>query len=202
LHLLQSLRSSALYSADQNTYILYPDKTLPSFLSKNTLTVDQVKDLRCLQFWPMYRIKPCLFGMWMACIISADNCTTLKMLTKRWSSCKQAAICGNGRSREAKKLPLCLRKFSTTLSSQEDQAHSLPMKDLAASTGTWFRNCCWLPRKPLYDINMSLPQRVLVEKYYDICTGLGFNKSPDVFGAFPPTLILTLQKGRGRGSPV
>jgi hypothetical protein len=46
LSLLKSLRSSALYSADQNTYILYPDKTLPSFLSKNTLTVDQVKDLR------------------------------------------------------------------------------------------------------------------------------------------------------------
>jgi hypothetical protein len=36
LSLLKSLRSSALYSTDQNTYILYPDKTLPSFLSKNT----------------------------------------------------------------------------------------------------------------------------------------------------------------------
>ena len=46
LALLQSLRNSALYRADQNSYILYPDKTLPGFLSKNTLTVDQVAGLR------------------------------------------------------------------------------------------------------------------------------------------------------------
>ncbi|HSO69931.1 MAG TPA: hypothetical protein VLQ67_09855, partial [Arachnia sp.] len=36
--LLSSLRQSALYRADQHSYILYPDKELPSFLGRNTVT--------------------------------------------------------------------------------------------------------------------------------------------------------------------
>ncbi len=46
LALLYSLRNSALYRADQHTYILYPDRVLPSFLEKNTLTPEQVSHLK------------------------------------------------------------------------------------------------------------------------------------------------------------
>jgi hypothetical protein len=35
--LLRALRKSDLYRADQHSYILYPDRTLPSFMSRNTL---------------------------------------------------------------------------------------------------------------------------------------------------------------------
>ena len=38
LALLESLRHSALYQADQHSYILYPDRDLPGFLEKNCLT--------------------------------------------------------------------------------------------------------------------------------------------------------------------
>ena len=34
-HLLQTLRGSQLYRADQHSYILYPDRELPGFLHKN-----------------------------------------------------------------------------------------------------------------------------------------------------------------------
>src|SRR5450759_977898 len=37
LALLRALRASDLYRADQNSYLLYPDMTLPSFLSRNTI---------------------------------------------------------------------------------------------------------------------------------------------------------------------
>ncbi len=42
LALFQSLRQSSLYQADQHSYILYPDRELPGFLQKNTLTTLQV----------------------------------------------------------------------------------------------------------------------------------------------------------------
>ena len=45
LMLLESLRNSQLYRADQHSYILYPDRTLPGFLEKNNMTSDQVSDL-------------------------------------------------------------------------------------------------------------------------------------------------------------
>ena len=40
--LLDALRSSELYRADQNSYILYPDHVLPHFLEKNVLPADSV----------------------------------------------------------------------------------------------------------------------------------------------------------------
>ncbi len=43
LEVLDSLRGSALYRADQNSYILYPNKELPKFLEKNTLSEDLVR---------------------------------------------------------------------------------------------------------------------------------------------------------------
>jgi hypothetical protein len=43
LEVLDALRNSALYRADQKSYILYPNKELPKFLEKNTLSEDLVK---------------------------------------------------------------------------------------------------------------------------------------------------------------
>lgn len=42
LGVLRVLRGSALYRADQNSYMLYPDRDLPGFLEKNVLTRHQV----------------------------------------------------------------------------------------------------------------------------------------------------------------
>jgi len=40
--LLDALRSSELYRADQNSYVLYPDHELPHFLEKNMVPADEV----------------------------------------------------------------------------------------------------------------------------------------------------------------
>ena len=42
LDLLQALRRSALYRADQHSYQLYPDRELPTFLAKNLVSDEQV----------------------------------------------------------------------------------------------------------------------------------------------------------------
>ncbi|GAB4458921.1 MAG: hypothetical protein OHK0041_23590 [Anaerolineales bacterium] len=46
LALLRSLRQSALYRADQHTYILYPDKSLPAFLEKNAIPPEEIRRLK------------------------------------------------------------------------------------------------------------------------------------------------------------
>jgi hypothetical protein len=43
--LLQSMKSSRLYRADQHSYILYPDRKLQGFLEKNTMTSTQVSGI-------------------------------------------------------------------------------------------------------------------------------------------------------------
>ncbi len=42
VHILDALRNSALYRPDQNSYILYPNKDLPKFLEKNTISKEKV----------------------------------------------------------------------------------------------------------------------------------------------------------------
>ncbi|MBL7885745.1 MAG: hypothetical protein JNJ52_03275 [Flavobacterium sp.] len=47
---LKALRNSNLYRQDQNSYLLYPNKELPKFLEKNTLTQSQVNQSNLLNY--------------------------------------------------------------------------------------------------------------------------------------------------------
>ncbi len=49
LRLLDSLRASALYREDQNTYILYPNKELPLFLNRNIIPKSAVEQSSLLR---------------------------------------------------------------------------------------------------------------------------------------------------------
>ncbi|HMP30111.1 MAG TPA: hypothetical protein PKD85_10950, partial [Saprospiraceae bacterium] len=42
LQLLDAMRNSKLYRADQNSYLLYPNKDLPNFFEKNNISKDQI----------------------------------------------------------------------------------------------------------------------------------------------------------------
>ena len=46
--LLEALRNSSLYRADQNSYVLYPDRPLPYFLEKNTVPPCEVEKSKLL----------------------------------------------------------------------------------------------------------------------------------------------------------
>ena len=49
VELLDSLRNSKLFRVDQNSYILYPDKDLPSFLEKNNIPKNRVENIKLLK---------------------------------------------------------------------------------------------------------------------------------------------------------
>lgn len=47
--LLDALRNSALYRADQQSYMLYPDKKLPLFLEKNNIAPEEIEKSKLLK---------------------------------------------------------------------------------------------------------------------------------------------------------
>jgi hypothetical protein len=201
LSLLKSLRSSALYSADQNTYILYPDKTLPSFLSKNTLTVDQVKDLR------------------MPAILTAvqDNTLFVRDVNGMYHF--------SGQLHNAKDIHQALvvlaeqPQFAEMVAAEGEKIAALfddvfHHTEFTGRSGTFFAyeglgSIYWHMVSKLLLATQETALRYqheptstgLVEKYHDICTGLGFNKSPDVFGAFPTDPYSHTPKGQGARQP-
>ncbi|MFM9826532.1 hypothetical protein, partial [Flavobacterium sp.] len=48
LEIIESLRNSALYRPDQNSYILYPNKNLPKFLEKNSIPKASIEESQLL----------------------------------------------------------------------------------------------------------------------------------------------------------
>ncbi len=49
IHVLASLRDSAIYREDQNSYMLYPNRKLPKFLEKNIIPASDIKTSVILQ---------------------------------------------------------------------------------------------------------------------------------------------------------
>ncbi len=49
LSLLTAMRASGLYRADQHSYMLYPDQTIPPFLTRNTLPADAAAQVPLLR---------------------------------------------------------------------------------------------------------------------------------------------------------
>jgi hypothetical protein len=201
LALIQSLRKSRLYQAEQHSYILYPDRSLPGFLEKNCLTEPQVEDITLL--------------------------TTL--INERDNSLISGDINGyyhfNGHFRNARDLSIALEKLKqnpkyTDLVAADTQ----PILDLFESTfqhdeftgrsGTFFAyeglgSVYWhMVSKLLLAVQETVMRskgeravNTLVERYFDIRAGLGFNKSPQAYGAFPTDPYSHTPKGRGAKQP-
>ena len=90
LALLDALRASALYRADQDSYLLYPDRQLPAFLEKNRVPPEAVRGRR-----PGWRAtssgsdpsRPC----WCATRTAGSTFTTASATPGSWPRALDAA---------------------------------------------------------------------------------------------------------------
>ncbi len=199
LTLLESLRHSKLYRPDQHSYILYPDRDLPGFLNKNTLRPDQVSELELV-----------------SALVKAND-TTLIVQDEA----------GNyhfaGHLRNSKGVEHALKNLSNQYP-ESVRRDSQKIKDLfeevfrhnefTGRSGTFFAyeglgSIYWhMVSKLLLAVQETILRtrseasaRALIEKYSDIRKGLGFNKSPEVYGAFPIDPYSHTPKGQGAKQP-
>jgi hypothetical protein len=201
LALLQSLRMSALYRADQNTYILYPDRPQPGFLSKNTISIDKIGDLRLPVFLAEKNDKTLfvrdLDGMYHfggQLHNAKDVSEALEKLAKNPELTAMVAS-------EREKIVALF----------EDVFHHA---EFTGRSGKFFAyeglgSIYWHMVSKLLLAVQETAQRYqqdsssvgLIEKYEDIRAGLGLYKSPAEFGAFPTDPYSHTPKGRGAKQP-
>ncbi|MBN1562015.1 hypothetical protein JW998_17310, partial [candidate division KSB1 bacterium] len=187
LRLLDALRASALYRADQNSYILYPNRALPEFMEKNKIpaAVAQSSEL----------IRSML----------SDG------FTKIVKSDQHGTVFFNSALRNARLLRLALEEMAETpyaaLVRQERQKivdiYEMVF-DHQSFTG---RSCSFYKYEGLGSIYWHMVSKLqlavaeihatasadednvvrtgLVQHYYDIRAGIGVHKSPALYGAFP-----------------
>jgi len=201
LTLLESLRHSALYRADQHTYILYPDKTLPGFLQRNNLHPDQLRDLHL----------PAILAD------KGDRTLFVRDMNDVYHFCGNLH---NGKDlRQA--LDVLGRQLEyTDLVREEGEKIAAFFEtvfrhnEFTGRSGTFFAyeglgSIYWhMISKLLLAVQETVLRcqdepvvSHLLEKYRDIRSGLGFNKTPVAYGAFPTDPYSHTPKGQGARQP-
>ncbi|MBN1813947.1 MAG: hypothetical protein JXA14_19075, partial [Anaerolineae bacterium] len=205
LALLQSLRQSALYLADQHSYILYPDRDLPGFLQKNRVHPDLVQKSALLT----------------RLIEQGDGTLIVRDAN---GVCHFPGSFRNGGDVRRSLAALRARaEYADLVETEHDAILDLfeSVFDHASFTGrsgTFFAyeglgSIYWhMVSKLLLAVQETLlrarahgepPSTVqaLVDIYYDVRSGLGFNKPPDVYGAFPTDPYSHTPAGQGAKQP-
>jgi hypothetical protein len=201
LELLQSLRHSPLYQADQNSYILYPDRDLPSFLEKNCLTEDKVHEVN---------LFTALVDAMDKTIINKDingiyhfngHFRNASNVSKALEVLKQDPQYTNLVIAESKKI---LDLFEKTFHHDEFTGRSstfFAYEGLGSVYWHMVSKLLLAVQETVLHFKDHPSANALIERYVDIRAGLGFNKTPDRFGAFPTDPYSHTPKGRGAKQP-
>jgi hypothetical protein len=203
VELLDSLRKSKLYRKDQNSYILYPDKELPQFLQKNIVPSERVDQSILLQKLIQNNNKD---------ILSKD------ILGQYHFNASFNNV--NGLKKVLESLP---DEYQSLVSKESQNLFSLyesvfNHKSFTGRSGTFFGyeglgSIYWHMVSKLLLANFEAVTKAIesgVEKkwidrlaihYHQINEGIGVNKSPELYGAFPTDPYSHTPKGKGAQQP-
>jgi hypothetical protein len=201
LALLQGLRSSSLYQAEQRSYLLYPDSTLKPFLEKNCLTPDQISHVA-------------LFTQLVAAgdrsILTRDINGNIHFsgTIHNFKDVNRALHALSKKPQYARLVEADIEKIKALF---EETFHH---NEFTGRSGTFFAyeglgSIYWHMVAKLLLVVQETALRfrheacaqALLERYADIRQGFGFNKSADVFGAFPTDPYSHTPKGQGAKQP-
>ena len=204
LNVFDALKKSDMYRADQYSYMLYPDKELPSFLNRNVIQEKDKKKSRLI-----------------SAIIASDNCDILEKDV-------DGNIHFNSDFHNADDLKLALDKVkepelrglirSERASLMEVFENLFNHRSFTGRSGSFYGyeglgSIYWhMVSKLLLSIqeNISLAKKTkakpeivgrLIEHYYEVRAGIGINKSPELYGAFPTDAYSHTPKYSGAKQP-
>ena len=188
LDVLDSLKYSQLFRRDQYSYLLYPDRQLPRFVEKNNIPSSRIQESKLLTE-----------------LISENNSSIL-------SKDDTGKYHFNGTFRNAYVLENALNnldaaKYSKLLASEKEMVLAIyeelfDHQSFTGRSGTFYGyeglgSIYWHMVSKLLLAAQESYFRGLVEgadpvilgkikdHYYEIKAGIGLNKSPDLYGAFP-----------------
>jgi hypothetical protein len=201
LALLRALRHSALYRADQHSYILYPDRNPLGFLQKNCLTADQVRGLA-------------LFGALMEAHDTSlitrdvDGVYHFNGQMRNFNDVHRALDALKQQPRYA---PLVDAEYDRIRDLFEATFHH---DEFTGRSGTFFAyeglgSIYWHMVAKLLLAVQETAERLrsdplapdLKACYVDIGNGLSLNKTPREYGAFPTDPYSHTPKGQGAKQP-
>ncbi|HET6446127.1 MAG TPA: hypothetical protein VFI27_16290 [candidate division Zixibacteria bacterium] len=205
LALLHSMRHSALYRADLHTYMLYPDRTLPGFLQKNNISASQIAGSKLVSALTeagdnrlLVRDEAGVYHFNGDFHNKDDVTTVLDDLAAEPAYVELAAV----------ERSLILDLFETTFNHRAFTGRSGTFFAYEGLGSVYWHMVsklllavqeCYLRAED--DEAEGEVTSALAEAYYDIRQGLGFNKSPAEYGAFPADPYSHTPMGGGARQP-
>ena len=203
LSVMDALKASKLFRPDQYSYILYPNKTLPRFVDKNTISKQQVDSSKLLQE-----------------LVKAGN---TQIITKDCNG--QCHFNGNFNNVENLKAAITnLPEVFTSLAVKEAEViygifeANFNHKSFTGRSGTFFGyeglgSIYWHMVSKLLLGAFEATQKAIDQKqdpkiigrlfdhYFEINAGIGAHKSPELYGAFPTDPYSHTPGGKGAQQP-
>lgn len=189
LLLLEQLYDSGMYRADQDTFTLYPDRDLPGFMLKNQISMDQVAS-----------------SLWLSLMLKRGDYRVI-------SRDAQGIYRFNANFANSKLLLTTLQTMMVDYQQLEDSATEISQvldiyeevfnhKAFTGRSGTMFAyeglgSIYWHMVSKLLLAVQEIYLKALDQNsdddtlarlghyYYRVRQGIGFNKSPENYGAFP-----------------
>ncbi|RME69705.1 MAG: hypothetical protein D6784_17965 [Chloroflexi bacterium] len=203
--LLHSLRHSELYRPDQHTYMLYPNRSLPGFLQKNNIPADRVAGSA---------LVAALTAAGDQRLIIRDNAGNYHF-NGTFRNAGDVAQTLQTLAQEPAYAPLVEAEKDFMLDLFEEVFNH---RAFTGRSGTFFAfeglgSVYWhmvskllLAAQECYlsAVANAADERTvsaLAEAYYDIRQGLGFNKTPAQYGAFPTDPYSHTPAGSGARQP-
>ena len=188
INLLESLRGSALYREDQNSYILYPNRNLPNFIEKNIIPSELFNKSK----------------LFKKLVEIGDKNIVSKDIADNFHFNGDISNAGILKS----KLEIANKNYPSEVSHEEIKTaleiyeSVFNHKYFTGRSGTFYKyeglgSIYWhmvsklvlAVQETFYEAinsNASKEELSTLRKfYYDIKEGLGVHKSPDEYGAFP-----------------
>lgn len=203
LALLRALRESELYRADQHSYILYPDRNLPGFLAKNTLGAETVSGIPLIQ---------ALIEQGDSRLVVRDEAGQLHF-GGDLRNVRDVQVVLDALAQVPGLADLVVADAETVLD-LFDQVFEHDR--FTGRSGSFFAyeglgSIYWhMVSKLLLAAQENVFRaaaedrehlQALIDVYYDIRAGLGFNKPPHVYGAFPLDPYSHTPRDRGAKQP-
>jgi hypothetical protein len=201
LALLNSLQKSPLYSPEQNSYILYPDKELPDILEKNNISTEQIHGLNLPGLLVEKKDQTLLIQDVNGIFHFSGEIHNQRDVQKALENLRLQPDLAEFIETEGQKI--------TEIFEEVFQHSSFTGRSSTFFAYEGLGSIYWhmvsklmlaVQETGLRKIDESVKPGI-VNKYREIRSGLGFNKSPAQFGAFPTDPYSHTPKGQGARQP-
>lgn len=201
LRVLESLRHSALFREDQHSYILYPDRVLPSFLKKNTLVPEQLNHLKLpahlAQDQDISLLTQDVHGLFHF----ASNLRNVKDVQKALNGLRSMPEYAELVQQESDAIQ---RLFENTFRHAEFTGRSgtfFAYEGLGSIYWHMISKLLLAVQETAVRFRNEPVSEKLCDFYRDVRAGLGYQKAPVEYGAFPTDPYSHTPKGRGARQP-